>query len=101
MLLTQRNVYKTLHRMRRLRVVAAGIASLVFCAILLAAQSVQDAKIQVTGDVPTPLSLSVADLASMPRQTAEVTEQDGTKTIYEGVALQDVLKKAGIPFGKE
>ena len=37
----------------------------------------------------------------MPREQADVTEQDGVKTTYEGVALQDILKKAGIPFGRQ
>ena len=50
---------------------------------------------------PLPLTLTRADLAAMPREQAEVTEQDGTKSTYEGVPLQEVLKKAGISFGKQ
>jgi len=87
--------------MRPLRPISTGVASLLLCTVLLAAQAVQDAKLAIAGDVSTPLALSTSDLDAMPRQTVEVTEQDGTKTIYEGVALQDVLKKAGIAFGKE
>ncbi len=65
------------------------------------AQPAPELKIAVTGDVPTPLTLTAADLASMPRDTAEITEQDGQKIVYEGVALQEILKKAGIGFGRE
>lgn len=37
----------------------------------------------------------------MPREQAEVTEQDGTKSTYEGVSLQEILKKAGMPIGRQ
>jgi hypothetical protein len=67
----------------------------------MAAQSAPELKIVVTGDVPTPLTLNASDLDAMPRERVELTEPDGGKTIYEGVALQEILKKAGIPFGRE
>jgi DMSO/TMAO reductase YedYZ molybdopterin-dependent catalytic subunit len=88
------------YRMRHLRLIFTAIATLFFSAALLAAQAVQELKIVVAGDVPTPLTLSAADLAAMPHQQADVTEQDGTKTVYDGVPLQEILKKAGIPFGR-
>jgi DMSO/TMAO reductase YedYZ molybdopterin-dependent catalytic subunit len=73
-----------------------------FCAIL-AAQTAPDAadKLTVDGDVAAPLTLTVADLAKMPRETATLAEMDGSKTTYEGVPLTEILKKAGIAFGKE
>ena len=37
----------------------------------------------------------------MPRERVDVTEQDGEKATYEGVPLQEILKKAGIPFGRQ
>ena len=86
--------------MRYLRLISTAIAALILSATLLVAQAVQELKIVVAGDVPTPLTLSAADLAAMPREQADVTEQDGTKTVYEGVPLQEILKKAGIPFGR-
>jgi DMSO/TMAO reductase YedYZ molybdopterin-dependent catalytic subunit len=66
-----------------------------------AAPAAQDLKLVVTGDVPTPLTLTASDLAAMPREQAEVAEQDGTKSTYEGVSLQDILKKAGMPIGRQ
>jgi hypothetical protein len=55
----------------------------------------------VTGDVPMPLALTLANLAAMPRQTVRIPNPDGSMAVYEGVALFDVLKKAGVPFGGE
>jgi len=55
----------------------------------------------IGGDVPTPLTLKVEDLAKMPRQTIALPETDGTKTEYEGVALVEILKRAGAPVGKD
>jgi DMSO/TMAO reductase YedYZ molybdopterin-dependent catalytic subunit len=54
----------------------------------------------IGGDIPTPLTLKVEDLAKMPRQTIVLTEADGSKTEYEGVALVEILKRAGAPVGK-
>ena len=36
----------------------------------------------------------------MPRETATIPEQDGTKVEYEGVTLREILKRAGAPLGK-
>jgi len=52
--------------------------------------------VAVTGDVAQPLSLSVTQLAAMPRATVSMVN-NGITTIYEGVWLADVLKKAGLP----
>jgi DMSO/TMAO reductase YedYZ molybdopterin-dependent catalytic subunit len=82
-------------------VLLPGAVALLLCAAFLPAQTAPDFKLVVTGDVPTPVTLTAADLAAMPRETVEVTEQDGTQTTYEGVPLQEVLKKAGIGFGNQ
>lgn len=87
--------------MRNLRPISLSIAALLVVALQLGGQSQQEPRLAVLGDVPTPLALSATDLTSMPREKVEVTEQDGQKTIYEGVALQEILKKAGIPFGRQ
>ena len=54
--------------------------------------------ISVSGDVKQPLTLTAADLAAMPRAKA-VTDNNGVQTMYKGVWLSDVLKKAGVPLG--
>jgi DMSO/TMAO reductase YedYZ molybdopterin-dependent catalytic subunit len=37
----------------------------------------------------------------MPRVTASVADEDGTKIQYEGVSLREILKRAGAPLEKE
>src|SRR5580698_2273855 len=64
-----------------------------------APQPAASAVLTVTGDVATPLMLTADDLMKMPRETASVPEQDGTKVEYEGVSLREVLKRAGAPLG--
>lgn len=59
------------------------------------------AALTVQGDIPAPLTLKADDLAQMPRESVSVADQDGTKVSYEGVALRDILKRAGVPLGKE
>jgi DMSO/TMAO reductase YedYZ molybdopterin-dependent catalytic subunit len=56
--------------------------------------------IQVTGDVKQLLTLSADDLAKMPRATVRTTS-NGMETVYEGVWLHEVLKRAGVPQGSE
>jgi Oxidoreductase molybdopterin binding domain len=57
------------------------------------------ATLGVTGDLPMPLKLTLADLAAMPRQTAKVPSANGPDTVYEGVTLFEILKRAGAPNG--
>jgi DMSO/TMAO reductase YedYZ molybdopterin-dependent catalytic subunit len=103
----------------RIRICAAAILTLIFCAAFprifaqapkppsappsAATQSKLDgARLVVTGDVANPLSLSLTDLGSFPRQILKVTnEHDGKQEIYEGALLADILKRAGVPQGSD
>src|ERR1700733_5988937 len=71
----------------------------VFAASLLPAQDAQPS-LQVTGDVKQALTLTADDLAKLPRATVRTTN-NGMETVYEGVWLHEVLKKAGVPQGSE
>ena len=55
--------------------------------------------LSVTGDLPMPLKLTLADLSAMPRQTAKIPNANGPDTVYEGVPLFEILKRAGAPNG--
>ena len=66
---------------------------------LLAAQDSQSS-FEVTGAVTQALTLTADDLAKMPRATVR-TMNNGMETVYEGVWLHEVLKKAGVPQGSE
>jgi hypothetical protein len=72
-------------------------------ALLLAAaafaQAPASATLSVTGDLPTPLKLTLADLAAMPRQTVKVANPNGGDYTFEGVSLSEILKRAGAPNG--
>ncbi len=56
--------------------------------------------LQITGAVKQALTLSAEDLAKMPRASVRTTN-NGMETVYEGVWLHEVLKKAGVPQGGE
>ena len=110
--LTARLLCTTLRRMRNLRLTFALCAAIVLLALPAfsrpapqasgaPAPATQELKLQVTGDVPMPITLTASDFASLPRETAEISEMDGSKSVYEGVTLQEILKKAGINFGKQ
>ena len=62
----------------------------------------QDAQssIQVAGDIKQPLTLTADDLSKMARATVR-TMNNGMETVYEGVWLHEVLKRAGVPQGNE
>ena len=79
----------------RQRLLVLGILG----SVLLAAQEPQPS-IQVTGAVKQPLTLTAGDLAKMSRSTVRMTN-NGMETVYEGVWLHEVLKKAGVPQGSE
>ncbi len=57
------------------------------------------ATISVAGAVLHPLTLSVADVSAMPRQTVRVGEHGQPESAYDGVLLRDVLARAGVQFG--
>ncbi len=57
---------------------------------------------KIAGAVTTPLDLTAADLKTMPRKTLRVDNAHSGKTeVYEGVLVEDLLKKAGVPQGEQ
>jgi DMSO/TMAO reductase YedYZ molybdopterin-dependent catalytic subunit len=60
------------------------------------------AELRIRGEVSAPLVLTVADLKKMPRKTLTVTNPHEKKTeTYEGVALEELLRRAGVPQGEQ
>jgi hypothetical protein len=59
------------------------------------------ATLKVRGDVPTPLEFDSGDLSRMDRRTVKAKDQNGHESVYEGVLVADILKKAGMKQGKE
>ena len=77
------------------------IQFLAFLFVFSLAFSQSDFKLKVSGDVLQPLEFTMADLSKMPHKNAFLKDKDGNTHIYSGVALQDILAKAGVPSGKE
>src|SRR5258706_4444925 len=59
------------------------------------------AELRIGGAVATPLVLTVADLKNMERKKLSVVNPHDKKAeAYEGVLLEDLLRKAGVPQGE-
>jgi len=57
---------------------------------------------KIAGAVTTPLTISAEDLKKMPRKTLRVENAHANKTeVYEGVPLEALLQKAGVPHGEQ
>ena len=71
----------------------------VLAASLLLAQGGQPS-VRVTGAVKQALTVTADNLAKMPRASVRTTS-NGMETVYDGVWLHEVLKRAGVPQGSE
>jgi DMSO/TMAO reductase YedYZ molybdopterin-dependent catalytic subunit len=80
--------------------VCVPVASISQTAPPVAAPAQSAAGLSVGGDVATPLTLSPAELKSLPRTKAEIREE-GRTIVYEGVLVGEILKRAGVPLGSE
>lgn len=47
------------------------------------------------------LSLTAADIAKLPRKEVRGKDHDGKESVYSGVEVREVLKLAGVKFGRE
>ncbi len=92
--------------MRRIVFAAAIFLSLGFSAparqAAPAKPSAGPSDFKISGAVTTPLDLTAADLKGMPRKTLRVNNVHSKKTeVYEGVLVEDLLQKAGVPQGEQ
>ncbi len=89
-------------RQMRGRAISWSIVALLLCApAIVCAQASPAVALRVTGDVPNHLELSAADIAAFQRQTIRVADEKGTPAEYGGVAVAEILEKAGAPLGKD
>ncbi len=75
-----------------------ALAWLVLCGLLAAQTPAAPKTLTVAGDVTTPLSLTLEQVRALPRAKVTVQEQ-GRPVVYEGVAMAELLKRAGVPMG--
>jgi DMSO/TMAO reductase YedYZ molybdopterin-dependent catalytic subunit len=67
-----------------------------------ATQTGSPARLEIKGAVATPLSLAAEDLRKMPRKTlAVVNPHTQKKETYDGVLVEELLKRAGVPQGEQ
>jgi len=78
-------------------VISIAIAITSFCALSVIAQNTSN--IKVTGEVTKPLELKKDDLASYKKVSHKVTDRDGKEHEFTGVALIEILEKAGVTTG--
>jgi DMSO/TMAO reductase YedYZ molybdopterin-dependent catalytic subunit len=66
------------------------------------AQTPAGATLKIGGDVSQPLVVSADDLKQMPRKTLSVLNpHDKKNEVYEGVLVEELLKRAGVPQGEK
>jgi DMSO/TMAO reductase YedYZ molybdopterin-dependent catalytic subunit len=75
--------------------------------LLAAAAFAADPALRIAGvagrdGVPKPaMQLTLADIAAMPRTTLQGKTHDGKEHTFEGVAMAELLHRAGLPQGEE
>jgi DMSO/TMAO reductase YedYZ molybdopterin-dependent catalytic subunit len=72
------------------------------CATVLSTptQAQEDPSIIVAGMIERKrLTVTAGDIGKLPKKTVRVKSDNGSATMFEGVALQDVLDLAGVLFG--
>lgn len=60
-----------------------------------------EAQVTVSGEVLTPLQLSLKDLQAMTVQEVKTKDMQGTEHVYTGVPLVEILRAAGVTLGRE
>src|SRR3982074_2753801 len=85
--------------MKLMRGICLLIISLGCLAISTLAQKAPDILLTVGGEVDHPLKLARADLDKFARQTVRAKDHDGKEYTFEGVAVLEILQKAGLKFG--
>jgi len=81
--------------------VCGAVLFLSLSSAALAQTSPGPAQLKIGGAVATPLTLTVADLKAMPRTIIRAVNSHEKKTeTYEGVLLEELLRKAGAPHGE-
>ncbi|MBA4851330.1 molybdopterin-dependent oxidoreductase [Emticicia sp. BO119] len=72
---------------------------ILFLSISLLSHAQNTATLSISGEVLTPLELKKEDLASYKQQTYKTKGKEGKEHEYKGVALVEVLEKAGVTLG--
>jgi DMSO/TMAO reductase YedYZ molybdopterin-dependent catalytic subunit len=82
------------------------LAVLVFAGMIVPGEAQTPARpktgtLVLAGDVPKPMTWTVAELKTLPRTTVTAVSEDGRTLKYEGVLVSDLLARAGAIVGGE
>ena len=82
---------------------AHAVTLLLIASLMTPAQSKDQSEIALTvgGAVDKPLKLTAAEIAKLPRTTVRAKDHGGNESTFEGVALVEFLKLAGVPLGEK
>ncbi|MEO6285984.1 MAG: molybdopterin-dependent oxidoreductase [Dyadobacter sp.] len=75
------------------------LSLLLFFCVAFSSVAQNTATLSITGEVTTPLELKLADLASFKQVSHKVKDRDGKEHEFSGVALIEILEKAGVTTG--
>jgi hypothetical protein len=57
--------------------------------------------VKVGGEIPHPLTLTSLEFAQLPRQSVRAKDRDGKEVEFEGVAVFEILQRAGLKLGQD
>jgi DMSO/TMAO reductase YedYZ molybdopterin-dependent catalytic subunit len=94
------------NRIDRMTLLATPFAALALVSLFSWAVCAQTpapaAELKIGGAVSSPQVVTAADFKKMPRRTLKVVNPHDKKTeVYEGVALEELLRRAGVPQGEQ
>lgn len=78
-----------------------AFAILISSSITLLTRAQTMATVKLSGEVTTPLNLTLADLHQYAKTTVVRKDKDGKDHTYTGVVLSDILTKAGVSMGQQ
>jgi DMSO/TMAO reductase YedYZ molybdopterin-dependent catalytic subunit len=96
---------RDMKRQIRTSAVAAALLMLSLAPVLAqappaATAAATEGNLIIAGDVTQTLTITSADLKAMPRTTVTVSEA-GKDSVYDGVLVTELLKRAGAPVGRD
>ncbi|NIJ52522.1 molybdopterin-dependent oxidoreductase [Dyadobacter arcticus] len=72
---------------------------LLFFGVTFSSLAQNTATLSIGGEVTTPLELKLSDLSSFKQVSHKVKDRDGKEHVFAGVALIELLEKAGVTTG--
>ena len=78
-----------------------AVSFLLLLSISFSSQAQNTATLSISGEVTTPLELKLADLTSFEQVSHKVKDRDGKEHEFSGVALIEILEKAGVTTGSK